>query len=241
MKFAQYKRLTLVLFLPLLIAGYFTAKYLSPYDRSIMIFCQPSLFSIVDSCEEVFDDQYYSFKKRREGNNYFSINGYFREDDSLRTTPFASQREFNEVKFLSVTPFFGTTKEIFEVINKIPGRTGSIYFGGTKNSQSKFLPDNQAHLSCNTFEWLKETGKYRAICGGEGWTTNVEFAASQKTVDQINNLKNALDLTIRQTQKDFNTYRVVMYPIFLYIYFLLSLLIFAIYKGYKFVKGNDNV
>lgn len=239
MKKRQYKRLFLVLFGPLLIAGIINSIYFSRFDDFRYLLCEPSFLGNGENCRDIpYEHRLYK-KIQQDHPAWFDVSNYL-NDGPISFNVQASNRYIAVGQFLEATPFFGSSPEATKLMKEIVGRQGGILLGIQKNEKSALLPGHEPLLTCNRLDFFHEAGIYAAGCYGEHWSGSVKFSVDGNNEKILKNLKFSIAKSVEEATKEYRIYQFVMYPLFIYLFLIVSFIFYAIKASVKYVKIGPN-
>ena len=239
----QFARLFLVAFLPLLLLGILAAKIV--FNRSYLgqneIFCINADSS--EYCQSVGPDNVsYSEIVRSRSPAWFYIddeNNYFHSHSSLDNLVYASARTVMEAEVLEVSAYANSgNREDSKIIADSLVQARVFLKLGIENDERSFIRENQAVLYCNSLSFLKRQGEYSSKCFGNDWHAFVTYQLTGHSRNQIEQLESSIHDQVESRNSSYLIYRLVMYPIFIYVFLIISFLIWLTIKAFNFVKGE---
>ena len=220
----KFKRLCMVLFLPLLIIGVLASLIFWPYPRSAEFFC-----------EYRYDDYYCrgggeigsAISKIIEKQQQSGIQIYNPKENILDSfyvfniSPFV----LHGAKIIKAEPFLGHSQAVKEFMSTLVGREVSILFNSIKGEKS-FVMNNKVLLYCNSFDFKSPPGTYTSDCWGDEWGGPVTFKVDDASQDReiLDKLKFGIDGEVKNMRLDHIIYMLIVYPAFFYGFLVLSLL-----------------
>lgn len=233
----KYARLLIVLFVPLLAAGYFCAKSIWPYDPYAHITCAPDEFTGRENCRSVGDGSLYDSVKS-EHNTWFDIliqDGD--NNDYLHNFAEASTRVIFGAEIVAASGFAGSSAKTEIFMKSLSGREAVIHLGIESDQRSSFT-EKDAILTCNNVLFGVRKGEYTSHCFGDGWGGPVIYKVSESSSNDLENLRGAIAKITDNRHYDYNIWRVIVYPIFFYAFILISLVSWIAFKVVRFVKNG---
>ena len=236
MTLKKYLRLCVVLLMPLLISGVAAKIYFDRHEFNVHIVCKsefPRCTSLKNSkykdkgIESVYlalkeKDLFYIFPQRiLKKNQFYEV---YTTEILLRNAQFLDLELFTDM--VDSEPQILAAKSII-------GRTGHIFLG-FKNIVT-VIDDRLLYLNCFDMNFNKEPNEYRSLCEGDGWRAKVTYRVSDTTLDD---LTDAIKKEINSRESDYLVYKILMYPLFIYIFLFLSLLVYITSKAIAFVKNG---
>lgn len=244
MSFSKYKRLCLVLFLPLLFVGFIFTKIVFPYDKYFNIACEKSLSSS-DICRDIgkTNGSFYEATMKQSPAGWASIHTAFGEQESAPLHPFVyvSSRNLFEAEILAATPFSGDTRHDANFYKNLVGMKAIVKLGtrGSEENPTVSMVEDKVMLYCNDLHFSDTAGVYKhSHCFGPNWGASIHFRVFGESQDMLEKLHASIIEEIQEKKFDYRLYQIVMYPLFLYAFFVLSLLVFLSVKAIRFVKNG---
>ena len=93
-------------------------------------------------------------------------------------------------------------------------------------------------LYCGQLSFEKEVGEFTADCFGDGWNAFVTFRVygeDQRGLDRLSGSINE-EIKLRRTDRIF--YSLFTYPLFIYLFLFISLIVWLFMKAVRFVKAG---
>ena len=232
----KFGRLLIVLLIPLLIAGYATSLYFDPYDGYETYFCSPHCRSLGPMDGKLYDSVARDFQHR------FSV--YVDNKESyLKHNIEAVLPTIRGAKILgpiSDTPNSGTSVLVdgYDIV----GMSANIIFGMAGNNS---VFGGTAHLYCgmlvlDTKQSGMTTGPFTASCHSDNpfFVQQLSFSVGGESQELLTDMVSSIWETIEQRELDYYIYKVVSYPIFLYMFLILSALAWMTVQAFKFVRNG---
>lgn len=227
MNAAQFKRLTLLLTLPLFLCG--VAFYHSVLPSSGLKFM---ICSTDGSCREM---RYMERKNlERDRKHYLEIWSFEpRAPLSFYMQPFSTMGNIT-----STTPVF-TGFNDFETEDKVAlrllGQDAVFLMGGNGDTPSA-IGGRDLYLRCNNMSFEQDAEVISARCGGEGWRKKVHFTPGSDQTGFFTELYESIKATTRAKQATEIAIQAASYVSFLLIYGLLSAITAAAIFSYRYVR-----
>lgn len=240
MTFSKYKRLCLVLLLPLLAAGFICAHAAWPYDPYQNVLCQPFLGS--ENCRPVghIDGPLYKSIKKDTDKDWFEIWTYD-EHSPTSTYAMASGRFIGGAEITGALPFSGEGHEVADFMKRnLVGKQAMVHLGfPTETAKSRAINATTVLLYCNDLRYQAEPGTYTSGCYGEGWSGPVTYRIdSRPSRSMLDTLQSDVWRLVDEKNSDFRLWQIVIYPIFIYGFLLLSFVGWMTVKATRFVKTS---
>lgn len=237
MTFTQYRRLVLVAVLPLLAAGWIFAKLVVPYGQGAYITCEDdSLFG--ENCRNVGWEGSLHDSVIADHPSWFTIQ--LPEQDKMPSEAYShvtgSMRLIATNRIVEAKPFPLISEPGRVVMEGLTGKKALIQLGMTKEESSSVI-DDIVSLKCNQLTFGTDSTIYEAHCYGDGWAGQVKFVAQGRTLDTLTNLRAEATKELDDARIDYRAYQIIMYPLFVYLFFIVSGLTWITRRTYRFVKG----
>lgn len=233
---SQYKRLLLVAFVPLLLLGVIVSELLVPYDRYLFLLCtDPGL----ENCRNVGDPKSALYKAiERDYEAWFDVRLPLEEDRSVITAfSMASRRVVTISEIVTAIPFGGSAQGSAQaqLMSKLVGRNATAVLG-IKKGEKSIVTKDEIMLFCNSFYFQNDQRTYGSQCYGDGWGGPITYKASSYSDEMLDGLASEMRQEISKKKWDHASYIAIMYPIFIYLFFIISLIIWLAKKSTKYVK-----
>lgn len=234
----QYRRLLIVLTIPLLIAGaIFTRAFIRPNNYATIL-CEYSPI-LGESCRTT-DGLGGEFDKIVRGFHpaWFDIHTREHVDNSF---PFAivsgSQRYITDARIVSVTPYAGTDESTGSTLEQLRSMTGQeipIIFGVNKSDS---IPLN--FLGCNELNFNGKSNIYTAgLCGIPNGIAKVKFTAGINSSKMLSKLRAEIEEEVSNQRKEIIIDYAVGIPLFLALFLLGSLLAWIVKRAIQYVRAG---
>lgn len=235
MTFNKYKRLTIVLFLPLLVVGILSV-YLNPeiYTSSKVI-CKPSPISKVDCVSELYQEIRYEAELSRTGPDRFHV--YVRDSFNLigmrrleiQATPISLNVRIRDYKTYNTT-----SAETVAELKKLIRTNAVLTLSSRKPGGFVSVASDDNHLLCSSLTIKESTSlfvseekfTYKAECIVGDEVSTIAFGLRDYADTSIEDLNRELTyITNKMESEDRNAWfrkYFVSLPMPLYLYFLIS-------------------
>ena len=234
MSFSQYRRLILLAVLPLLGAGWLFAQLVAPYDRYIHVTC--GQFLAVENCRNLGTGGNLYEHAKADYPAWFDIQlGREETEASLNYTFEGSQRTVVGARIISASPFAGLGSDAGQLMGEFLGKTAIIQLGIDGGKRSFLLGDN-AVIYCNSLDFGERSGEYDATCYGQGWSGSMGFFVAGESKEMLDKLRLSMQEEVKKWDRDYLIYRIVMYPMFIYMFLIGSALIWLARKSFRYVR-----
>lgn len=243
MTFGQYKRLLLVVTLPLLLVGSVLAFAFSPFPRWENILC-PEFRWCRTVAEPDISDQLESMISRGKkafGDDLTSFSVSLPRD-SFRLGRYSIQSVGASVKgarLVAYRPYVHSSEAANTLAESWIGTTGNMMLGFS-NGKTLYGSGYPLFLDCNELEILNDQGLYRAICkmdepGDGGWFT---FSSPRDADNQFVKLIENIEDTVAKGEFERIMYIVLVYPSLLFGFVILSCLVWLTKRARAFVVAG---
>lgn len=233
MTFSKYKRLLFVSLIPLLIMGAVLSAVTSPNKKIYAILCIP--WYSTESCGSVdMDHPIYSTRKEVYA-PWFDI--YPANESKFRRVHVeGSERMLMGATIVEANPFPGYPAEVASYMDKLAGKTAAIRLGINKSSPRSLILDKSAILSCHSLLYKTSTDTYVSRCFGDGWGGPIEYKVSGASKKMLSDLNDSISKEINQVDRDLIIHWSIGIPFFVFVFLLISLIVYLISKAYNYVK-----
>lgn len=237
MTLGKFKRLFIVLLIPLLLFGYLSTLLIFPYEKYAYITCAP--FFGIENCREVGDPDSSLHKSvKSEYPRWFEVNiGKYDGEAFLQNVIQASGRAFGNALVVSAFPFNGSPASAALAMQSLAGQSAIVHLGTDSTTKSAVL-NSELNLFCNNLNFTGVPGEYVSNCYGENWGGPVTYRLSGNEQKQLDKLQSSINEEVDKRQSDYNLYRVITYPIFVVIFLMVSFFIWLFARAIKFVKNG---
>ncbi|MGH0214369.1 hypothetical protein NKY66_10685 [Sinorhizobium meliloti] len=235
MNLRQYARLTLVSFIPLLLIGFVVATFLLPYPKFANMLCRP-YFQEAD-CVAFTDDADYELVKKRT----WAADAWFdvwtgKQEGFLGDFVEAQYRLFPEAEIAEVY-FMAAPDDAASIKQSLEGKSATIHLG-IPDGQRSTISAAYTKLFCNGLHFRDAVGEYMSACFGDGWSANVIYRLTGEGQQTLDHLLSAINEERAERQLEYNLYRLVTYPLFIYLFFFISFLSLLCVKAVRFVRNG---
>lgn len=230
----KYLRLTIVS-LPLLFAiGFLCAKLLWPYPQYSNITCAP--FYTIENCRDVGTGGLYD-SVISEHPVWFSARiGEYKDDEYLQNFIRISERQVLDAQIIEASPFMGHGSDVKSFMGSFAGRSSDILLG-VREAQNSIITNQEMLLFCSNLKF-KSPGIYESNCHGDGWGGPVTYRLFGEAETSMKDLQSSIQKEIEHREQDYFAYKLIMYPIFIYLFFLISLVAWLTVLAVRFVKNG---
>lgn len=235
MPFGKYKRLLLVVSLPLILIGIVFGELISPYPNSfIFLMCQRN--GTYENCRNLGS---------RDGNLHQSVRkqspAWFDVEDAPLSATSLSYYVQGDVRALTgyvvgAAPFALNPPAAEITMNQLDGKNVNIILGIRPNEASSIVGDSIL-LRCNSVRFVADN-KFTSGCYGDGWNGRVTYTASGESADMLSRLRDGVNAEVGRFEKDRWMHRVVTYSMFLIGFLLLSGIVWLSRRAIRYVKAG---
>lgn len=238
MTWSKYRRLLLVLLVPLLIAGgLFTVLVIRPSHYATIICANSEMFGencrMTDGLGESWDE-----RLRAEHPAWFDIHTRpFEVNNFPYATVSGSQRFLTGVKILDVQPYAGTDDSPgspLDQLRSLSGQEITIVFGNKERDERPLNP-----LGCNELDFEGYPASYIAgLCGIPNGVARVKFSVDANGASQLAALKSAIDNEVADARQMLITEYLIGIPLFFVLFIVLSGVVWVLRKAITYVKAG---
>ena len=236
MTYRRYVRLCAVLFVPLLLLGIVIFKFAIPYPRYTNIICEGGGV-LSENCRYVGNSDgglYSAIKKSRPIWVDVTV-GEFDEGNYLQTNVEVTGRIIRSARIVDAQPFAAQSDEVGAYMKTLVGVPATVMLG-IENNERSMIADGAALLACNGLNIKDEAGLYSANCYGSGWSGPITFRADGEGRNSLETLRTKIGEEIRGLESDYLLYRILTYPLFIYLFLILSLVSWLVVQSFRFVR-----
>ncbi|WEA23718.1 hypothetical protein [Pseudomonas juntendi] len=238
MNLKKYKRLCVVVFLPLLIIGVLGSLLFWPYPKSAVYYCEARNEEYCRNGGELGSHISEIIKSQQP--SWFPIT--ISTENSLDPIYvfFGSFRTVHSAEVIKTVTYVGHSQAATDFMNGLIGRTVSIFLGPPEGGKS-VVTERNALLYCNDLTFELVSGTYTSRCWGDGWGGPITFSVEDASQDRnmLDQLKVEIDRKIKDMRIYHIIYMIVVYPIFFYGFLLLSLLYWLGIQAVRYIRNAD--
>lgn len=234
----QYRRLLIVLTVPLLIAGAIFTKAVIRPDNYVTIVCDNTSI-LGENCRTTDGwGQQWDELRRGEHPAWFDVHTRAPEDNSFpHATVSGSQRDITDARIVSVAPYKGTDESAGSPLAQLRSMTDqeiTIIFGVNKKDTRSLNP-----LECNE---LNLDGKYNIytarLCGIPNGVAEVKFTTGVNSSEMLSVLRTKIEEEVSRQRKNIIIDYATGIPLFLVLFLLGSLLAWIAKKAISYVRDG---
>ena len=237
MTFAKYKRLFLVLFLPLLLAGIIVEEILdNNFTRTSSTFCDSSSCRnggrAYDSFFNMIDDRgrYFTVYDNRDKKIFPPVDMVIRVSDM----------SILDATVTGISNISGASLYSEKALNGLVGTVISMISFSEKNKvKSSFMQDGGILLSCSTLSIEDEAGSFESMCSFDNISFLLKYSLKGKSAAYLSNLINNIDSGIDKKRNEKILSMLLGYPMFIYIFLIISGVIWLVRKAARYVSSAE--
>lgn len=235
MTLKKYARLVLVSIFPLLLAGYLAAVFIWPFERHAAIACQPSLFHGQENCRDVGEREFW--EATGSGKHiWFRIHySQSNKSDHDHKSVKATAKTIYKAEIIGAQPFVGYGPDVKSFMGALAGRNAVMNLGRLESELSD-ISDQAVILSCNDLWVNGDRSEFESQCFGRGWGGFVTYRLTGSEQAQIEDILTKVDKLTEVRESNYKLYQALMYPILLYVFFVVSFMIWLLNWAVRFVK-----
>ena len=199
---SKYKRLCLILFLPLLGLGILTAHTLLRFDRFVVVKCLSSLSGRANFRDVGPFDGNFHKAVNKQANSWFEVFHLGRDlNASISYLASAEGRLVRGAEIVEAEPFPGLRRDAADFMQRLVGMRVAVRLGN--DGSTSVLAGNNALLSCNSVYYLPGTDLYRSECHGQGWGGPITYRVAGPEKDMLDRLDAAVKEVVEQRRIDY--------------------------------------
>ena len=230
----KYRRLFLVLLLPLLISGLFFLKTSGAWDeRYSFILCSSEFDG--ENCRNVGPNIENSFYKEQRGRHFAWTDVSIPHSGSSITHEFVaiSERLMPKLTVIEV----GSLLNSEQISSYLTGKEIAIRFG-INEKDNLAIYTSPIVLSCNMLNFFEDVTIFSAYCYGEGWGGEVKFTAAGSSAQQLSNIRFAITKAIDEHRSEYFLFSTLLILAPLVLFFLGSALVWVAIKATQYVRSG---
>nr|CAD6612931.1 hypothetical protein RKHAN_02532 [Rhizobium sp. Khangiran2] len=243
--FGNYKRLLLVVILPLLLAGYLVSLAAMPTQTMSYRLCQG--LGDFENCRNLGEpgDALYDGTKQ-QSKIWFQVMN--RDMDGAQDVyqVEANARTVGRVTVDAVAAYtLPKPTPLGEAqMQSMKGRPALLRMG-IEDGQRSAVTDSEIYLFCHTLrldmepsEWVPHPGPYTAECVADEWSGRISFTPSPDAEKQLVLLRDAVNAEVNDRERQLLTERVVLTLAPLVLFLVLSGIVWLTRRATAFVKAG---
>lgn len=232
MSWRRYQRLTLVLLVPLLLAGWLLGRAAESRDH-LFVTCEES--STFENCRNVGWNGGLHDYVVKSHSAWFDIQ--LPDSETSSALPFSgSRRSFFGAEIVSAEPFVGNGPDAATLMSGLVGKRARVVLGVLQDERSNIF-ESGADLACNSLTFSNTSRLYQANCYGDAWSGPVTFKLAGTEQRRIESLRRAMQDETENQRHESRLFQLIVYPIFVYIFFVGSALAWLAVSAYRYVKA----
>lgn len=231
----KFFRLFLVLFIPLMLAGIAFVESTANDDHAY-IYCHPIGSS--DWCRTARSpDSAVAESAKRNSDAWFDVNLPDDELTKLFYTFVAASTRSQPALIQTVVPTGVPSPEGRAFMQSLEGRIATVVFG-IKRGEHSGINNGELVLACNNLNFQVDRDKYVAQCFGSSWSGSFTMHIDGGDQALMQTLRQAIKDEVAKQKSDYIMQRVILYPIFVYLFLILAALSWLCVKAYRFVRAG---
>lgn len=245
MTFGKYKRLLLVVSLPLLLAGYLASLAAMPTRNMAYRLCQG--LGNFENCRNLGEpgDALYDRTKQQSA-KWFQVNNRAMDGAHDVYQVEANARTIGRITVDAVAGYsLPKPTPLGEAqMQSMKGRPALLRMG-IEDGQRSVVTESETYLFCHTLdfdmkpsEWVPKPGPYTAECVADEWGGKVSFTASPEAEKQLVLLRDAVNVEVSERERMLLTERVVLTLAPLVLFLILSAIVWLTRRAAAFVKAG---
>lgn len=245
MTFGKYKRLLLVVTLPLLLVGFLVSKALMPSSAIAYRLCEG--LGNIENCRSLGEpgDVLYE-RTKQQSTAWFQVNNPEMRGAHDVYMIEANARMFGWVTVDSVAAYTlpKPTPLSEQKMKGLIGRPALLQMGIEKGQRP---PDtgSEVYLSCHTLdldlkpsEWIPKPGPYTASCWSTEWEGRVSFTPSPEAEKQLVLLRDAVNEEVSSQEREYWGGQIFVTLLPLVLFLILSAVVWLTRRATAFVKAG---
>lgn len=227
----RFRRLCMVLFLPLTLIGIIYVNRHEPETRYQYLLCQDTWCR---SLGQPSDRLYESI--RGDDSNWYSP--YFKDvGDGLLAISFveASNKYLSDVEIVDASATISSDYELSKAMaSRVVGQKADLALGHLSQST---IVDGKPILSCGTV-WVDtdKKGIMTAECRGAEWIIRIDFKCSSEDRTYFQKIRESIKSATIEKDFEYISFILFAYPMFFWMFLAISALIWLGYKSFKYVS-----
>lgn len=228
----QFWRLTLVILLPLLVAGWFYVNKRLPSAGYFL--CDP--YSHCVNWGE-------SFPEHEMEHAWFWLNPGGNDGDSYYVFGHSQQLRISSAKIVNVRSVY-TDPEATELIGTLVGRNAAINFQNINTidfENNRIVGElvQQENLFCTGLTFLEDDDLWEANCRANSWSGDLIFeVVDTREREVLEILRSSFLSKTQEAKQELRFAKIFGTPIFVYLYFGIALCVWIIIRLFRFVKSG---
>jgi hypothetical protein len=241
MTFRKYGRLLAVSFIPLMLIGYLVFGFFVPFEQYDNILCEYDFGS--EHCRNAGGSENNFYKSVKNSHKaWFDIGlkpntGANHQNSSIYFALQGSSLYLEGGQIVDARSYPGISAASEQLVKSLIGKPANAQFGIEGHKNSIVMTDGVI-LYCNAVDFTEDPNLYRASCGGDGWNGifYLSFISSSKL--HLDEMESSILRAMDRTNAEYFQYRLITYPLFVYIFLILSALFWTVRKAIGFVNAG---
>ena len=229
----QYLRLTIVVFAPLLAAGWLLGLYIAGSSERPFITCEEN--TTFENCRNVGWEGSLHESVLASHPAWFEL----RPAEGVNSADLVfsgSKRVLNNSTILSTQPYALLPASAQSAMTELEGRVAAVQLGLSQDQKSQVSAD-RIFLVCNSLRLLRKIDEFESECFGNGWAGPIKLRIGGSELGRLSRLRAAIEEEIDDQSRSAIMAKLIIYPSFLYLYFALSALIWLTIRASRWVKA----
>lgn len=229
MNLQKYKRLLIVLFFPLILAG--CVLYLvAPFNKNPIVLCE---IVLQEHCSIMTWDAA-DYKRKNYVAKFIDVDGDEFRRPPIRPLVEASPRTIRDARIIKITNKSGLTDQESSEISQLIGKSGGILLG-TEDGKHSLYDKDDFIFYCHNINFSSD-GIYSSRCFGKKWAVLIDYSLDEEGAAIVENLRHEINRVIDGYKKEYYVYLLLVIPFFLYLFLVLSFIIWLAAKAYRYVQ-----
>jgi len=236
MSWNKYKRLCLILFLPLLLIGFLITVKMLDSQRYAYILC-PHVGESACQYAGSSDGGFYNYLKKSK-DVWFSVLSGDKSDAPVTVFIEAAKLTLPEVIIKNAFNVTGDKDSIDAITSRLPGLKSMVSLGVEEHQVSTFSRVGNV-LVCSTLKTEDEADIFTSLCYGRNWSGFITYQATGIGLSFLNSILNSAKEKEEKVNYDYKLALIIATPMFIYLFLILSIIWWIVLKAVKFVKNAD--
>lgn len=245
MTFGKYKRLLLVVSLPLLLAGYLASVAAMPTRTMAYRLCQG--LDNFENCRNLGEpgDALYD-RTKQQSKKWFQVNNSGMDGARDVYQVEANARTVGRITVDTVIPYneLIPNPEGVAQMQSLTGRPAILQMG-IEDGQLSEDAGSEIYLFCHTLdfdkkplEWFLKPGRYTAQCVADAWGGYISFTPSREAENHLRHLQDAVNDEVSGRERQLLLEQVVLVVAPLVLFLVLSAVVWLTRRATAFVKAG---
>lgn len=234
MSLPRYKRLVIVLAIPLLIIGAIFSYSESSLGRFQVIVCEISQGT--EDCQaagDPFGPSIYTLRYKGQGERFAIYPHNFSKDRMLFE---GSRRRIEHAWISDADTSRGDLRDTSVAPDELIGKHVSISLNS--DNHDSVVSERDANMRCHSLFFHEEKNSFSAWCRMGGWESHIDFYTSDADLIMLSNLNGAMSKEANAAKRHMLWEWLATTPIFLLGFFVVSLILYLTHIAYVYIKGD---